>query len=238
MGTNALVAGGAHRVGRAIALDLARGGANVGISYHTSRDAAARTVAEISELGVHTASRPADASRPEQMQKLVEQTAAELGSLDVYVHCPSAGFEARPAEQIDERLWDASMDSTAKGFLFGAQAAYRLMRESGGGVIVAITDVAGIQAWPRFAAHGAAKAAQIHLVKCLAADWGRDNVRVCGVAPGPVLLPDDMRGDKEETVLGRLGEPTDVAQAVRYCIEADFFTGQNLIVDGGRILRP
>jgi pteridine reductase len=238
MGTNALVAGGAHRVGRTIALDLARGGANVGISYHTSRDAAARTVAEISELGVHTASRPADASRPEQMQKLVEQTAAELGSLDVYVHCPSAGFEARPAEQIDERLWDASMDSTAKGFLFGAQAAYRLMRASGGGVIVAITDVAGIQAWPRFAAHGAAKAAQIHLVKCLAADWGRDNVRVCGVAPGPVLLPDDMRGDKEETVLGRLGEPTDVAQAVRYCIEADFFTGQNLIVDGGRILRP
>jgi pteridine reductase len=238
MGTNALVAGGAHRVGRTIALDLARGGANVGISYHTSRDAAARTVAEISELGVHTASRPADASRPGQMQKLVEQTAAELGSLDVYVHCPSAGFEARPAEQIDERLWDASMDSTAKGFLFGAQAAYRLMRESGGGVIVAITDVAGIQAWPRFAAHGAAKAAQIHLVKCLAADWGRDNVRVCGVAPGPVLLPDDMRGDKEETVLGRLGEPTDVAQAVRYCIEADFFTGQNLIVDGGRILRP
>ena len=238
IGTNVLVAGGAHRVGREIALDLARGGANVGISYHSSRDAAARTVAEIAELGVHTCSQPADASRPELMRKLVEQTAAELGGLDVYVHCPSAGFEARPAEQIDEPLWDAAMDSTAKGFMFGAQAAYRLMRESGGGVIVAITDVAGIQPWPRFAAHGAAKAAQIHLVKCLAADWGRDNVRVCGVAPGPVLMPDDVRGDSEETVLGRLGDPADVAQAVRYCIEADFFTGQNLIVDGGRILRP
>jgi NAD(P)-dependent dehydrogenase (short-subunit alcohol dehydrogenase family) len=172
------------------------------------------------------------------MRGLVEQTAAELGGLDVYVHCPSAGFEARPAEQIDEPLWDAAMGSTAKGFMFGAQAAYRLMREAGGGVIVAITDVAGIQPWPRFAAHGAAKAAQIHLVKCLAADWGRDNVRVCGVAPGPVLMPDDVRGDNEETVLGRLGDPADVAQAVRYCIEADFFTGQNLIVDGGRILRP
>jgi NAD(P)-dependent dehydrogenase (short-subunit alcohol dehydrogenase family) len=238
MGTNVLVAGGAHRVGRAIALDLARGGANVGISYHTSRDAAARTVAEIAELGVHTAAWPANASRPRQMQKLIEQTAAELGGVDVYVHCPSAGFEARPGEEIDEPLWDASMDSTAKGFLFGAQAAYRLMRESGGGVIVAITDVAGIQAWPRFAAHGAAKAAQIHLVKCLAADWGRDNVRVCGVAPGPVLMPAETRGNSEETVLGRLGDPADVAQAVRYCIEADFFTGQNLIVDGGRILRP
>src|SRR6478735_7730240 len=152
MGTNVLVAGGAHRVGRAIALDLAHGGANVGISYHSSRDAAARTVAEIAELGVHTSWQPADAARPEAMRRLIEQTADELGDLGVYVHCPSAGFEARPAEQIDEPLWDAAMDSTAKGFLFAAQAAYRLMRESGGGVIVAITDVAGIQPWPRFAA--------------------------------------------------------------------------------------
>jgi pteridine reductase len=238
MGTNALVAGGAHRVGREIALDLARGGANVGISYHSSRDAAARTVAEIAELGVHTSSQPADASRPELMRKLVEQTAAELGGLDVYVHCPSAGFEARPAEQIDEELWDAAMDSTAKGFMFGAQAAYRLMREAGGGVIVAITDVAGIQPWPRFAAHGAAKAAQIHLVKCLAADWGRDNVRVCGVAPGPVLMPAGVEGNPDETALRRLGDPADVAQAIRYCIEAEFFTGQSVVVDGGRLLRP
>ena len=57
-------------------------------------------------------------------------------------------------------------------------------------------------------------------------------------APGPVLMPDEVRGNSEETVLGRLGDPADVAQAVRYCIAADFFTGQNLIVDGGRILRP
>jgi len=166
MGTNALVAGGAHRVGREIALDLARGGANVGISYHSSRDAAARTVAEIAELGVHTSSQPADASRPELMRKLVEQTAAELGGLDVYVHCPSAGFEARPAEQIDEELWDAAMDSTAKGFMFGAQAAYRLMREAGGGVIVALTDVAGIQPWPRTGAATTCASAASHPARC------------------------------------------------------------------------
>ena len=105
-------------------------------------------------------------------------------------------------------------------------------------MIVAITDVAGLQPWPRFAPHGAAKAAQIHLVKCLAAAWGRDGIRVCGVAPGPVLMPEGIAGNPDETVLGRLGDPADVALAVRFCIEADFVTGQNIIVDGGRLLRP
>ncbi|MDX6547950.1 MAG: hypothetical protein QOG33_1500 [Gaiellales bacterium] len=235
-GARVLVAGGAHRVGKAVALDLAAAGADVGISYHSSEQEARETAAEIEALGVRSALMRADATQPAQMRKLVEQVAAELDGLDVYVHAPSGGFEPRPAEDVDEALWDAALDTTAKGFMFAAQAAYRQMRERGG-VIVAITDVAGLQAWPRFAAHCAAKAAQIQLVKCLAADWGDEGVRVCGVAPGPVLMPDGERGNSEETVLERTGDPSDVAQAIRYCIEADFFTGQNLIVDGGRLLR-
>ena len=235
-GARVLVAGGAHRVGRAVALDLAAGGADVGISYHSSQAEALETVEAIRALGVRGALAQADAARPEQMRSLVDGTAEELGGLDVYVHGPSGGFEPRPAEDVDEALWDAALDSTAKGFMFASQAAFRHMRGRGG-VIVALTDVAGIQAWPRFAAHCAAKAALIQLVKCLAADWGDEGVRVCGVAPGPVLMPEGVAGDSEETVLGRMGEPADVAQAVRYCIEADFFTGQNLIVDGGRLLR-
>ncbi len=235
-GARVLVAAGAHRVGRAVALDLAAAGADVGISYHSSEDAAHETASAIEALGVRTALVQADATQPAQMRSLVERVAEQLGGLDVYVHAPSGGFEPRAAEDVDEQLWDAALDSTAKGFMFAAQAAYRQMRGDGG-VIVAITDVAGIQAWPRFAAHCAAKAALIQLVKCLAADWGDEGVRVCGVAPGPVLMPDGVTGDSEETVLGRMGDPTDVAQAIRYCIEADFFTGQNLIVDGGRLLR-
>jgi NAD(P)-dependent dehydrogenase (short-subunit alcohol dehydrogenase family) len=231
-----LVAGGAHRVGKAVALDLAAAGADVGISYHSSEKEARETAAEIRALGARSALVQADATQPAQMRELVERVVAELGGLDVYVHAPSGGFEPRAAEDVDEALWDAALDTTAKGFMFAAQAAYRQMRNRGG-VIVAITDVAGLQAWPRFAAHCAAKAAQIQLVKCLAADWGDEGVRVCGVAPGPVLMPDGARGDNEETVLGRMGDPGDVAQAIRYCIEADFFTGQNLIVDGGRLLR-
>ena len=237
-GSRILVAGGAHRVGRALALDLAEGGADVFVSYHSSVDPAEKTRADIEALGRRSGVIRADAAHPADMAAMVDAAADAFGGLDVYVHCPSAGFEPRDPADVDEPLWDAAVDSTAKGFMFAAQAAHRVMAAAGGGVIVAITDVAGLQPWPRFAPHGAAKAAQIHLVKSLAAAWGRDGVRVCGVAPGPVLMPEGVKGNPDETALGRLGSPTDVAQALRFCIEADFVTGQNVVVDGGRLLRP
>ena len=112
------------------------------------------------------------------------------------------------------------------------------MARAGGGVIVAITDVAGLQPWARFAPHGAAKAAQIHLVKSLAARVGpRRDSRVRRRAGAGA----DARGHCREP--RRDGarparHPADVAQALRFCIEADFVTGQNIVVDGGRLLRP
>jgi pteridine reductase len=236
-GARILVAGGAHRVGRAVALDLARGGADVGVSYHRSEAPARETADMIIGHGRRTAIVRADVGVPEQARTMVESVAEDLGGLDVYIHAPSGGFRPMRAELIDEALWDEALDSTAKGFMFAAQAAYERMRDRGG-VIIAITDVAGLQPWPRFAAHAAAKAAQIHLMKCLAADWGPQGVRVCGVAPGPVLMPEGIKGNPDETALRRLGDPADVALAIRYCIEADYFTGQNVIIDGGRLLRP
>jgi NAD(P)-dependent dehydrogenase (short-subunit alcohol dehydrogenase family) len=237
-GSRILVAGGAHRVGRALALDLAEGGADVFVSYHTSVGPAEKTRADIEALGRRSGVVKADAADPADMAAMIDAAAGAFGGLDVYVHCPSGGFEPRDPADVDEELWDAAVDSTAKGFMFAAQAAHRVMAAAGGGVIVAITDVAGLQPWPKFAPHGAAKAALIHLVKSLAAAWGRDGIRVCGVAPGPVLMPAGVKGNPDETALGRLGDPADVAQAVRFCIEADFVTGQNVIIDGGRLLRP
>jgi NAD(P)-dependent dehydrogenase (short-subunit alcohol dehydrogenase family) len=237
-GSRSLVVGGAHRVGRAVALDLAAGGADVAISYRSSAHAAEATRSEIAALGVRSAAFAAEAGIPAQMAALIDSAAAELGGLDVVVYCPSGGFEPVAAGDVSEELWDTAVDSTAKGFMFAAQAAHRHMSAAGGGVIIAITDVAGIQPWPLFAPHGAAKAAQIHLVKTLALAWGRDAVRVCGIAPGPVLLPGGVRGATEETVLGTIGEPADVCRAVRFCVESDFVTGTNVVVDGGRLLRP
>ncbi len=237
-GSRSLVVGGAHRLGRAIALDLAAGGADVAISYRSSAHAAEETRAQIVALGVRGAAFAAEAGVPAQMAALVESAASELGGLDVVVYCPSGGFEPVSPEDVSEELWDSALDSTAKGFMFAAQAVHRHMAAAGGGVIIAITDVAGLQPWPLFASHGAAKAAQIHLVKSLALAWGREQVRVCGIAPGPVLLPGGERGATEETVLGTIGSPADVCRAVRFCIESDFVTGANVVVDGGRLLRP
>jgi len=109
------------------------------------------------------------------------------------------------------------------------------------GVIVAITDLLGLQAWAAFAAHGAAKAAQIHLVKTLARAWAKDGVRVCGVAPGPVDLVDDERRDAalrtaSRGATGRLVTPAEVAAGVRFCLENDAVTGVNVIVDAGALV--
>lgn len=237
-GSRCLVVGGAHRLGRAVALDLAAAHADVAISYRSSAHAAEQTAAEIAALGVRSAAFAAEAGVPAQLDALIDSAVAELGGIDVMVYCPSGGFLPVAPADVTEELWDSALDSTAKGFMFAALAAHRVMAAAGGGVIVALTDVAGLQPWPLFASHGAAKAAEIYLVKTLAAAWGRDGVRVCGVAPGPVLLPEGERGDTEETVLGRIGEPADVCRAVRFCIESDFVTGTNVVVDGGRMLRP
>jgi NAD(P)-dependent dehydrogenase (short-subunit alcohol dehydrogenase family) len=110
----------------------------------------------------------------------------------------------------------------------------------GTGVIVNVTDIAALEAWPLFAPHGAAKAALAQLTRTLARAFAPD-VRVCAVAPGPVLLPDgsdeEMRArHASRTALGRLGAPGDVVAAIAYLIEADFVTGEQVVVDGGQTL--
>jgi 3-oxoacyl-[acyl-carrier protein] reductase len=108
------------------------------------------------------------------------------------------------------------------------------------GVIVALTDLLGVQPWGVFSAHGAAKAAQIHLVKALALAWSADGIRVCGVSPGPLDLPDDKR--REATLRAAHGDPDklvgsdDIAAAVRFCIETPSLTGVNIPVDHGALL--
>jgi NAD(P)-dependent dehydrogenase (short-subunit alcohol dehydrogenase family) len=111
---------------------------------------------------------------------------------------------------------------------------------AGEGVIVNITDVAALETWPLFAPHAAAKAALAQLTRSLARAFA-PGVRVCAVAPGPVLLPDDSDEAMEarhaaRTTLGRLGSPADVVAAVAYLIEADYVTGEQLVVDGGHSL--
>ena len=178
-----------------------------------------------------------DVSRPDEARALVARAVEQLGSgLDLLVNAAGEGFAPKPFEEVDEADWDAAFGATAKGSFFVTQAAAPALREARGCVVM-IEDVAAYQPWPAFAAHSAAKAAQAMLTRVLARALAPE-VRVCGVAPGPVAIE---RGQEErraaETLLGRVGSPDDVAEAVLYLAGASFVTGTTLVVDGGRSLK-
>jgi len=243
-GTRCLVVAGARGLGREIALGLAAAGADVAVSYHSSAAAAATVSATIADLGVRSASVEGDVRTAAGAGALVGASAGALGGLDAVVFAASGPFVPLPPADIDESTWDASLDTIAKGFFFVAVAAHqRFVAQGSGGLVVALTDVIGAER-PNasFAAHGAAKAAQAGLIKSLAKAWASDGVRVCGVAPGPVLLADDPYAERtaragERTATGKRGEPADIAAAVRFCLENESLTGTNLVVDGGMSLR-
>jgi pteridine reductase len=177
-----------------------------------------------------------DLTTAEGARALVRAAADRLGGLDLLVNAAGEGFAPRAVMDIEEADWDAAFGATAKGSFFVTQAAAPLLRD-GGGVVVMIEDVAAYQAWPSFAAHCAAKAAQAMLTRVFARALAPD-VRVCGIAPGTVAAePDQIERRAAETVLGRVGSPGDIAEAVLFLARADFVTGTTLVVDGGRLLQ-
>ena len=177
-----------------------------------------------------------DLSRAAGARSLVEHAVAELGGLDLLVCAAGDGFAPKPVADVTEEDWDAALDVVAKGTFFLAQAAAPALREARGAIVV-VEDVAAFQPWPSFAAHCAAKAAQAMLTRVLARALAPE-VRVCGVAPGPVAVERDQEERRAaETLLGRVGSPDDVAAAVLYLADADFVTGASLVVDGGLLLQ-
>jgi pteridine reductase len=212
---SALVTGGTGRVGRVLAARLEEAGFRV--------FAAGRADGDL---------RQAAGARG-----LVEQAAADLEGLDLVVHAASAGFEPREVADVTEEDWDEAFGATTKGAFFVAQAAALHLARSELGLLVLVEDVAGYDPWPLFAPHGAAKAAEAMLTRVLARALAPD-VRVCGIAPGPVAVePGQEERRAAETLLGRIGSPDDVAGAVLYLVDAPFVTGATIVVDGGRMLR-
>jgi NAD(P)-dependent dehydrogenase (short-subunit alcohol dehydrogenase family) len=211
----ALVTGGTGRVGSAVARRLETGGFRV--------LAAGRA--------------DGDVSRPQEARALVERCVEEHGGLDLVVNAAAGGFEPKEVESVAEKDWDAAFGATAKGSFFVTQAAAAHLRRSDLALVVMIEDVAAYQPWPSFAPHCAAKAAQAMLTRVLARALA-PGIRVCGVAPGPVAVePDQVERRSAETLLGRVGSPDDVAEAVLYLVRAGFVTGTTVVVDGGRLLR-
>jgi pteridine reductase len=177
-----------------------------------------------------------DLSTVEGSRRLVDAALNELDGLDLLVNAAGEGFTPKSIDEITEDDWERALGATAKGSFFVTQAAAPALREARG-VVVMIEDVASYQAWPSFAAHCAAKAAQAMLTRVFARALAPE-VRVCGVAPGPVAVePEQLDRRAAETLLGRVGSPEDIADAVVFLAGADFVTGTSLVVDGGRLLQ-
>ena len=168
--------------------------------------------------------------------RLVERAADELGGLDLLVNAAGEGFAPKPVDEVTEADWDAALGCDSQGQLLRHAGLGGHLRESEG-VVVMIEDVAAYEPWPSFAPHSAAKAAQAMLTRVFARALAPE-VRVCGIAPGPVAVEPGQEARRAgETLLGRIGTPDDVADAVLYLVGASFVTGASLVLDGGRMLQ-
>lgn len=236
-GKVALITGGAHRIGKAITLELARAGAHVTINYHRSSRAIARaTAAEAEALGVRALPIQADVADSVQLKAMLTSAKQQLGTISILVNAASE-FRKTPVPAEDISDWRRVTDTMLHGAFQCANAVAPEMLSSGEGVII---NVADIMAWlPRrgFAAHSVGKAALLALTRQLAVDLA-PTVRVSAVAPGPVLSPKHYSVETRErianrTLLKRWGRPEDVARTVLFLVESDYITGEHITVDGG-----
>jgi pteridine reductase len=234
----ALVTGAGRRVGRAIAVALGGRGMRVAVHYHQTERGAQDTVHAVVEAGGDAFTIRADLGEAGAPARLIGEAVDRLGSLDVLVNSAAVMIRT-PFGEVTERVWDEIFALNLRAPFFCAQAAAPRMRD--GGVIINIADLAAFESWTGYIPHGASKAGVVHITRAMAKVLG-PRLRVNAIAPGAVLLPDDWSADDAErlartTPLGRIGSPDDVTQAVLYLIDADYVTGQTLIVDGGRDVR-
>jgi pteridine reductase len=235
----ALVTGGAVRVGRAISTALAEDGYRLVIHYNSSSGPADELVDEVRSAGGEAVAVGADLSDADAVRRLAKEAVAAFGGIDVLVNNASV-FPAEPLEETDEALWDHTIAVNLKAPFFLIRHLAATLRERRG-VVINMADLAGIQTWAAYAAHGISKAGVIHLTRVAARSLAPE-VRVNGIAPGTVLPPESMSDEEirqlaERAPLKRNGSPEDVVRALRYLLQADFVTGETLVVDGGRLLR-
>jgi pteridine reductase len=234
----ALVTGGAVRLGRAIALGVARAGYDIAVTYHSSQDAARQLEADVRAAGGRCELLRADLADAGAPEAVIQSVRSAYGRLDLLVNS-AASFEASPLLEVDADAWDAVMDLNVRAPHLLVRAAAPLLRASKGNV-VNITDLAAFQPWMERPHHAVSKAALAHLTRIQARVLAPE-VRVNAVAPGAVLPPDDLAEERRRALaaaapLKRLGTPDDVVRAVLYLAGAPFVTGEILVVDGGRLL--
>jgi 3-oxoacyl-[acyl-carrier protein] reductase len=231
-GKTALVTGGSRGIGRAIVVELARAGAEVVIGYRSAADEASAIAEEVGGRAIQ-----ADVSSAAEAQRLVE----EAGDLDILVNNAGLTRDGVLARMSDDD-WRAVIDTNLSSVFYTCRAVTRPMMRKRGGSIVNISSIVGLRGNFGQTNYAASKAGMIGFTKSLARELGSRGVRANVIAPGYVksrltdVLPEEATQTMlANTPLGRLGEPEDVAAAVRFLCsdEASYITGEVLLVDGG-----
>src|SRR5579872_4534227 len=231
-GQVALVTGAGRRIGRAIALRLAAGGARMVLHYRSSQPEAEAVAAEIVRAGGEAVCIQAELTRVAEIDRLFEQAEQRFGRLDILVN-NAAIFSPTPVGQTEEAQWDAILDTNLKAQFFSAQRAAPLLTQSGRGRIINFASLGGLLAWPKYTAYSVSKAGVIMLTRCLALALA-PAVTVNAIAPGTISFPDDAPDIAERAMrsspLHRPGSAEDITSAVLYLIDAAYVTGQVLSV--------
>jgi 3-oxoacyl-[acyl-carrier protein] reductase len=235
-GKVALVTGGSRGIGAAISRELARAGARVAVNYRSGSEAAEALAGELDGMAV-----AADVADGGQVAVLVDAVERDLGEIDFLVNNAGITRDTLIARMTDED-WAQVLDTNLRGAFLTCRALSRKMLRRRSGAIVNISSVVGVHGNPGQANYAAAKAGIIGMTKALARELGSRGVRANVIAPGYIAteLTDVLPEEAKKTILaatplGRLGEPADVAGAVRFLCsdEAAFVTGEVLLVDGG-----
>ncbi len=237
-GRRALITGGGKRVGATIAQRLGKEGMQVAIHYFHSKDGAESTRDTIEQSGGKAWLLQADLRTPAACRGLVDQAIEVMGGLDVIV-ASAADFEPVPLEEISSEAWTYTMALNLEAPLWVVQHAAPVLRRAQGSVVF-VTCHSTLNPFKGYIPYVVSKAGLKQLMHGLALELAPD-VRVNAVAPGAVLPPEHVQEAgrvhmARKNLLGKLGRPEDVADAVVYLLKAPFVTGQELLVDGGQLL--
>jgi NAD(P)-dependent dehydrogenase (short-subunit alcohol dehydrogenase family) len=239
-GKVALITGGGSGIGRGIAIRFAEEGAQVAVA-DLNRDGADHTAGEVRKLGAKALAIEGDVTSRDDCERMVAETVAEHGKLDIFVANAGIGRGA-PFLETSEDDWDAVIRTNLTGVFLSCQAAARQMAKQGhGGRIISIASVAGERATPGMAAYSAAKAGVRMLAKVMALELAPHRITSNAIAPGVIETPltaplvEMLRQADRKPPLGRLGEPKDVADVALFLAseDADYVTGDTIFCDGG-----
>lgn len=247
-GKTAIVTGGGTGIGKSIAIEFARAGADVGLCSRKMEHLEPVAKA-IHDLGRRSFAMPADVRQEEQVKAVVERAVQEFSRLDIMVNNAGASFRARP-EDISINGWNTVVGINLNGVFLGCKwAGKQMMQQKTGGVIINISSIAGVYGSTMMSHYGAAKAAVITLTRELGVAWGRKGIRVNGIAPGPVetegyldvLHKTDPEAKKTYDAvaarvgMGRWGKVEEIAYPAVFLASdaASWMTGETIVIDGG-----